>query len=413
MFCETLRRKYALLQHYNAYWHAAKAGIDKNANLATNRRTYSDKYFSRAFGITLIKDLSHKKNRPSETSIKKIIKFSEDLYEAKCIDDKTPKYPYLAELDQLSKTDFLNEPGTDDDVYSFALKLGYCLMKDGKTYSEGCDISEDCYVRNEHGELVVDRIAVLKAIDEVLWSAPSQGSVHLKSYDEAEENLEGYRGVYAVYYPVNIGKNKRYFFKSALRISHVVASGGKKGVIRAKLNMRNLTMGGGDYYQYRGKFIPMCENKFGYFTFELDTKSISGEMPDHDLNEQVQKKITKKTIREEMEIAEARSDSVLIMCNGLDKDFGLTDFTGVISSLNQRESGREFRSPYSSVALFIKQDFEDMSEIEKSKAEYKFMTEEMNCFKSINELKKDNKAAAKIFNSRDNSWVLKPPKRAR
>ncbi|MEP0175023.1 MAG: hypothetical protein ABJH28_10285 [Paraglaciecola sp.] len=376
---ETLRRKYALLLHENAYWHAANIERSENKKFSG---TIANQIYREAFDITekaLKKRLTDKEYQHESETLKKVLRGMETLRN-KMTDGKL-KYPYLKKL-ILENKDFANVRGTDEDVYEFAKKIGYCLTKDDAGYGDGC------FVEDQNGEYVVDRNAVLKAIDETIWSASSQNLPHLKTYEDTESMLDKYKGVYAVYYPVITDQKKRRYFKSVLRISHVIKIGKEQGIMRAKLNMPNVKKGDKFYYQYRGKFNPLLNEAFGSFTFFMDTQSINGEI-------------------EEAKRNKVEPDSVTIMCHGMHNQEAI--FSGVISSFNQREGNETDRYPYSSV-VFLKKMFLDItSEIERSETEYEFMTAGIEAFDDIDQLSEHDEYMGILFSENNNSNVLKPP----
>jgi hypothetical protein len=331
MFCETLKRKFSLLAHNNIYLRIAAIDMEDSPDKVIEKKSKAETTFFHAFGTGLgsVKNPSKKKSSPQGSTIKDIVDAALRLRNTMIEGTKNFKYPELQQFPALVLEDFKNEPGTDEDIYKFGIKLGYCIMdKDKVTHN-------DFFVTDDEGNFIPDRVAVLKAIDEEFWTDSIQSTVHLTNHQETEPLFDYYKGVYAVYYPSIIDDSKRRFIKSTLRISHLANVNKDITVTRAKLNMPNAKLGDQHYYQYRGRFYPIFDKEFMQFSFDLDVSSINGETNHSE---------------------KVKPDTVNIICRRMNN---LQPFSGVLTSLNQRQD-YPLRSPYASSALIIRQDYSDL-----------------------------------------------------
>ena len=139
MFCETLKRKFSLLAHNNIYLRIAAIDMEDSPDKVISKKSKAETTFFHAFGTGLgsVKNPSKKKSSPQGSTIKDIVDAALRLRNTMIEGTKNFKYPELQQFPALVLEDFKNEPGTDEDIYKFGIKLGYCIMdKDKVTHSD-------------------------------------------------------------------------------------------------------------------------------------------------------------------------------------------------------------------------------------------------------------------------------------
>lgn len=375
---ETLKRKFALLRHpANAYLIAGALEYDKDkiSRIPVGPNTkHSDIVSQNAFGVnssTLLSTITG--GSPQHRTKKAIVDVSNELRDKKD-DNGQYKYPFLRQLKPIEPRDLSDDGGgSDQEVYDFARKLGYSFTE------EALDIGAGSFTISSDGQVALNRLEVFKALDSELASYISPMYGQFYTQPDIESIYEEYKGVYALYYPVIIDQDIKLYFKSTLRVSHVLEREHGARVIKLKLNMPNLMSGNENYYQYRGQLIPMSRGKVGFnqLSFELMTQTINGE-----------------ALYSTSDVSVV-PDFLTIMAHGMTGEH--SPFTGLLTSINQRKDMKR-RTPYSSYVVLKKQMrfIEKMSNEERSEAEHHFMQKGMRLFDSVDELEKEDEDGAEI-----------------
>lgn len=218
----------------------------------------------------------------------------------------------------------------EEHFYSFAEKLGFC-----KRICQGGSL-----ILN-NGEVVLDKMSVIKAVDRNKNTANKPGCGVNISLPFAKKLFDRYHGVYALYYPAGYRHaGKQGFIMAAMRVSHTLEQNNKTcSVIRVKLNIPNVSCEAARY-QYRGFLTPVGNKDHLHLTFYLATNTINRE-------------------QYQSEKPPLDPDTVNIICTkmiGIDRVF-----FGVLTSLSQREPGYS-RQPYASKVLIKRQEFNGSSQ---------------------------------------------------
>ncbi len=287
----------------------------------------------------LINHISGNSSGIKPTSIKSLLVSAYKFRQS--VEKKLKQHPLLS-LPELSVDDFVNTYKTaenaENSIYALAMKLGFCVRKKGEFRYGGKSYKANFL--QEDGTFILDRMSVLQEIDREknLLNKPGCG-IHIEK-GKSHSLFTKYQGVYVLYYSQcvsSLGENSRRpkFIKAAMRISHIFDDD-ITNIIRVKLNLPNMVTPS-SRYQYRGSLIPIGDKDYLSINLHLATKSVNREfnLPN---------------------CGELDADTVTILCSRMrDKN---KFFSGIITSLNQREAGGT-RYPYASKVLIRRQNFSE------------------------------------------------------
>ncbi|MCG8315455.1 MAG: hypothetical protein MI976_19775 [Pseudomonadales bacterium] len=236
----------------------------------------------------------------------------------------------LSKLDEITIEDFINTELTEESLYCFAEKLGFC-----HPYIDSENESTFEFDENYSKERVA-YMSVVKAIDKEKNILKKPGCGVYLSKENANELFTKSEGVYGLYYSAGIVDDAGNvpFVKAGLRVSHTLHLD-DASVIRVKLNIPNAGNAKARY-QYRGYMIPVGEEHVN-LTLNLARATINKELHNGSFEKQTNTDIVNLT------------STALYQAHK-------TVYRGILASLSQRDHSNQ-RMPYASKALLFRKKF--------------------------------------------------------